>query len=490
MTTAISPTRVASVFGVKTTFKNLAPGGFGLAQRIAVIAQGNTAATFAATKLQVFSAKEAGDTYGYGSPIYAIVQQLLPSSGDGVGDIPVTIYPLLDGTTASVGTITAVGTTTAAGTFFVKVNNVVTASFVVPTASSVTDTTVLLDAAINAAIEMPITSSPAVGVATVTCKWKGLTGDDLVVSVEGPSVGVTFTVLQPTAGATDPVITAAVTDQFGDVWETMVIQSLGGTTLALDAMAAFNEGRWDPEVSKPLHGSYYASVETVVATAITVPNARTTDRTNVQLSAPGCNDYPWAIAARMCARIAKVANSASAASDYTRQQATGLTPGLDSEQWSSAQRDTVVKGGVSTSVVRGGVINLEDTITMYHPVGDPTPGYRYVNDIVKLQNILNDIRLKFDSAEWAGAPLIPDDQATSNRSAKQPKMAKAELFKLIDSWALDALISNPAAAKDSVLAAIDGGNQRRLNLALTVQLSGNAGIISTDLNFGFFFGAA
>ena len=69
-------------------------------------------------------------------------------------------------------------------------------------------------------------------------------------------------------------------------------------------------------------------------------------------------------------------------------------------------------------------------------------------------------------------------------------MARSELFKLIDGWALDALISDPASAKLTVVAAIDGGNQRRLNLALTVQLSGNANIISADLNFGFFFGAA
>lgn len=489
MTTAISPSRVASTYGALAIFQNLAPGGFALAQRLAIIAYGNTATTFSLTKAQMFSGQQAGETYGFGSPIHTIVKQLLPSSGDGVGDVPVTIYPLADGTTASTIVVTPAGTPTSAGTYFVRVNNIDSASFQLAASATVAQATAAIDAAITATLDQPVTSVSTALIVTATAKWQGATGEDLVLSIEGPSLGMTFGIAPGVTGAGNAPIDATLLAQFGEIHETMIIQANGDETASLDALSAFGEGRWAAELSKPLV-SFYASVETAVATAIVVPDARTTDRVNVQLSAPGSLDQPWAVSARMVARIVKVANGASPASDYVRQEATGLTPGPDSTQWTSAERDTAVKAGTSTSEVRGGLVTVSDTVTMFHPVGDPTPAYRYVNDIVKLQQILNDTRIVFDSAVWIGAPLIPDGQATSNRSAKKPKMATAEISRLIDSWADRALISDPDAAKASIVTAIDGGNPRRLNVAFTVQLSGNANIISEDLNFGFFFGGA
>lgn len=490
MTTAISPSRVGSIYGSLTTFKNLAPGGFAFPQRIAVIAQGNTATVYAATKVQMFSAQQAGETYGFGSQIHEICLQLLPASGDGVGSIPVTVYPMVDGTTESVGTITPVGTTTAAGTYLVKINNLTSASFQLASGAVIADATAAIETAVNAATRLPVTSVDGTTVNTLTCKWKGVTGDSLIVSVEGPSVGMTFTIVQPTAGAGNPAIDAAVLGQFGTDWETFVIQSNADEAASLIALAAHNEGRWDPTVNLPANGYFYTSVETAVATAATIPDARTTDRTNVQLSAPGSSDLPWALTARAVARMAKVANSASPASDYNRQELTGLTPGLPADQWDAAERETAVTSGVSTSEVRGGLISLSDTVTMYHPAGDPTPAYRYVNNINKLLNMLNDLKIEFDTAKWLAAPLIPDGQATTDKAARSPSDAEAELFRLIESWGLRALLSDPQAARDSVVVAINGGNPRRLDLALTVQLSGNAGIVSVDLNFGFFFGSA
>ena len=72
--------------------------------------------------------------------------------------------------------------------------------------------------------------------------------------------------------------------------------------------------------------------------------------------------------------------------------------------------------------------------------------------------------------------------------AKKPKMAKAEIATLIDQLALQAFISDPETAKSTIVAEIDSVNPKRMNIAFTVQLSGNTNIISIDFNFGFFFG--
>jgi hypothetical protein len=116
------------------------------------------------------------------------------------------------------------------------------------------------------------------------------------------------------------------------------------------------------------------------------------------------------------------------------------------------------------------VVTLSDTITFYHPSGDATPAYRYVKDIVRLQNIIYNLALIFEAPEWKGAPLIPDDQATTNKAAKKPKMAVGAVNSLIDNLGLLAIISDPETAKSRTQAAINESNPNRLDVSITIQL--------------------
>jgi phage tail sheath gpL-like len=187
------------------------------------------------------------------------------------------------------------------------------------------------------------------------------------------------------------------------------------------------------------------------------------------------------------ARIAPVANS-NPPHDYGSQPATGLVPGADGDQWTYADRDQAVKAGSSTIEVKDGVINIADVVTFYHPTGDPLPAYRFVVDIVRLQNIIFNLDLIFATAEWDGAPLIPDEQPTTNRAAKKPKSAKTAIASMLDALGLEAIISDPETSKANTLVEIDGSNPKRLNAVVPVTLSGNTNIKSIDLEFGFFFG--
>ncbi len=104
-------------------------------------------------------------------------------------------------------------------------------------------------------------------------------------------------------------------------------------------------------------------------------------------------------------------------------------------------------------------------------------------------NIVYNLNLIFDNNEWNGAPLLPDNQPTSNRSAKKPKFAKAAVAAMLDGLGLEAIISDVETAKENILVEIDSGNPKRLNISLTVAISGNVNMIAIDLNFGFFFGS-
>jgi phage tail sheath gpL-like len=76
---AVDASAVARVVGIETIYKNLRNGSIAiLPQRIAVIGQGATSAIFSTTKQQVTSANQAGNLFGYGSPVHLAVKQLLP----------------------------------------------------------------------------------------------------------------------------------------------------------------------------------------------------------------------------------------------------------------------------------------------------------------------------------------------------------------------------------------------------------------------------
>jgi len=490
ISTAVDASAVARVVGIKTTFRNLRAGSLVfLPQRVALVGQGSSASVYSTDKAQVTTALEVGTKYGFGSPLHLAALKLLPVNGDGVGTIPVTVYPLDDDVAgvASAGDITPSGVPTEAASYIVRVNNIDSEAFVISVGDSVLTINTAIANAINAVLEMPIIATGGALVVDTVSKWEGVSANDIVIEIVGSTTaGTSFAITQHAGGLVNPDISAALA-QVGNVWETMFLNCLDiADTTTLDLFQTFGDGRWGALVRKPCI-VFTGNTETTVTAATAVSDARKTDRINAQLVAPASNELPFVVAARQLSRIVKVANN-NPPHDYGSQDATGLTPGADGDQWTYVDRDSAVKKGSSTTEVKDGVINVADVITFYHPTGDAIPAYRFVVDIVKLQNIIFNLDLEFATAKWDGAPLIPDDQPTVNRDAKKPKTAVAAVSAILDSLGLNAFISDPETAKANTFAEIDSANPKRLNVVTTVQLAGNTNIISVDLDFGFYFG--
>jgi len=492
VSSAVDASAVARVLGIKSIFKDLrGNAAVYLPQRIALVGQGATAATYSTVKATYTSALDIAATYGFGSPLHLAAQRLLPANGDGIGTIPLTVYPLVDDVSgvAAAGDITPSGAATGSASFRVKVNNILSEQFVVANGDTVATICTAITAAMAAALDLPVTATDSTTTVDVTAKWKGASGNDLYIEIVPTSEdnsGITFAITQPVGGLVNPDVQSAL-DQIGNVWETLILNCLEvADTTALDTYQTAGEGRWGALVRKPFI-VFTGNTDTTVAAATAVSDARKTDRINAQLVEPGSNDLPLVVAARQLARIAVVANN-NPPSDYGSQRATGLVPGADGDQWTYAQRDQAVKAGSSTIEVKDGVVNLSDTVTFYHPDGDPTPSYRYVCDIIKVMNIIFNLDLIFATPEWDGAPLVPDGTPVTNRSAKKPSMAVTAASALWDSLALEAIISDPESWKANTLAAINATNPKRLDLSATGAISGNTNIISVDLNWGFYFG--
>ena len=490
ISTALPPSTVGRGLGIKTEFKRQRSSTSAtLPQRIALFGQGSSVSTYSTEKRQVTSAQEAAQIYGFGSPIHLASKMLFPLNGDGIGTLPLTVYPLVDDDAgvAATGTLIPTGAVTAQVSAKVAINNIESESFLLNIGDSIATVVANATSALLAELDLPMIAVDAATQVDLTSKWLGSSANDLRVEViESSPSGLTWGVVQPSGGATNPSLSSALA-QMGDVWETMVLNCLEiSDTSSLDVFQTFGEGRWGSLVHKPLvvfTGNTIADLNT----ATTVSESRKADRINGQLVAPGSNELPFVIAARSLARIASLANTVPA-HDYGRQVVDQIEPGKDGEQWNFTQRDVAIKNGSSTAIVSDGQLNLGDVTVFYHPEGDPLPAYRFVVDIVKIQNVIHNISLEFDRSEWDGAPLIPDDQPTVNPEAKKPRMAKAAAAAIVDGLALDAIISDPESSKENIIAEIDSENPKRLNLCIPVNVSGNVNVKSIDLKWSFFFG--
>lgn len=495
---SVTASAVARVVGIDTHFKNLrGSSALSLPQQIGILAQGATAsAGYSLLPRQITSSGEAAAAYGFGSPIHLAALQLFPLVGGGVGSIPVWVFPLNDdgAGTAAAGTITPAGVAAATASYYARVSGVLSAAFKITSGDNVATQVAAIVAAINAILDMPATAvntGPGTA-ATLTAKWKGATGNEIKIEMLdsnlNPVASGLFTVVNPSGGATDPSVTAALAG-IGSQWITLLVNSFHGTnTTVLDAIAAKGEARWDQQVRRPFV-AVCGNDEAVLATATGTTSTRKTDRVNCQVVSPGSVHLPVQIAAAQVREIAKVADD-NPPTDYGSRKVTTLLPGADAVQWDYATRDAAVKAGCSTIEQKNGVVCLSDIVTMYHPDGEIPPAYRYVVDIMKIMTILYNLDLEFNQPEWDGAPLIPDGQPTVNPNARRPSSARAAINRILDGLGLAAVISDPAAAKATTFANISPTNPKRLDMGTTVQLSGNSNILSVDLNFGFFFGTA
>lgn len=491
MSTAVDLSAVARVLGVKTEFVDLRSGGVVvLPQRIAVIAQGRSDSVYSLTKRRVTSAGEAGSVYGFGSPIHLAVRQLLPVNGDGVGTVPVTIYPLEDDANAepAVAEITPTGSATETAAYSVTIGGIRSDRFVITTDDDIETICGKIADAVNSVVDMPVVADATATDVELTAKWAGESGNGITLEMDSADAGVDFALTPFSGGLVNPDIDGALA-QFGEVWETFILNGLNAEdTDTLDALRTFGDGRWGALTRKPLV-AFTGWTGTDINDAEDITDGRELDLTNSLIPAPGSRELPFVVAARALARIASMANN-TPPHDYGSLRADGLEPGEDGEQWDYPTRDRAIKAGISTTIVRDSVITLQDIVTMYRPQAEPIPAYRYVVDIVKLQNVLFNIDLEFARPEWDGAPLIPDDDPTTERTAKKPKTARMAVGAITDNLALAAILSDPAFARANTVAKINPQNPKRLDLRVTVKLSGNTNILSVDLNFGFFFGTA
>lgn len=474
-----------------------------LPQIIAIFGEANTAnqSGLTVTKKEVTSSKEAGLLYGEGSPIHAMMRILRPISGDGIGGIPTIVFPQITpgGSTATVRSMTITGTATANASHSAVINGRYSIDFQNYAYSVVIgDTPTLIAAkissAINSVLGSPCTATAALGVVTVTSKWKGITSASLnfLIDFGTQSAGLSYSQTSSIDGA-GIVDLAASLSQFGDDWYTVVINSYGASQFT--ALESFNgvpdainpTGRYSGFIFKPFIALFGSTLQDKADIALITDNAsRVAQVTNVLAPAPNSKGFAYEAAANVATLYARVAQD-SPHLDVNKLAYPDMPIPVDGNIGDMSDynnRDFLVKKGASTVMLENGTYKIQDLVTTYHLAGEVPLQYSYTRNLNIDWNVsdayrsLENIRLK-DKA------LVRDEQIVEVTGVIKPKEWKSILFELFDDLAEKALINEPKFSKNSLLVQISTINPNRFETFFRYKRTGIARIESTDVEAGF-----
>ena len=199
----------------------------------------------------LLSPADAVTYYGAGSQLHVMANAAFA----GCGSVPVYAFPLQDGAgAAAAGTIAVTGPATSAGTISLYIAGKLV-QVTVTNGDSANTIAGNITAAINAANlyagapagSLPASASGATSPVTVTCRWKGITGNSITMAQDlGPTdksqepAGVTLTIANTlTSGTLDPDPTTALAN-FGSRWYTWVAYPYQQSTALTALTNAYN----------------------------------------------------------------------------------------------------------------------------------------------------------------------------------------------------------------------------------------------------------
>lgn len=499
---AVGSERVSRIVGYKITkgdFSNSSPN---LPQRIAILAEANEAnqSTLDTTPREVLSAQEAGQLYGYGSPIYHIMRILRPITGGGVQGIPTIVYPQAKavGSTQKILEITPTGTATGNGT-----HNVVLAgrygidsqSYAISVEEGDTASIICgkIEDAINNVVGAPVIAVNFDYEVDLTSKWSGLTADALSVTVDtnDNDLGITYTVVSRQSATGTPDVSAALTS-FGTNWNTIVINSYGTVTSVMDDLETYNgipdpttpTGRFVGTIMKP----FIALTGTVADDPSSITDSRLNDVTIALCPAPASSGLQFEAAANMAVLFARTTQD-NPHLDVSGQSYPDM-PVPETSIGSMASydsRDSFVKKGCSTVDLVSGRYQVQDFVTTYHKIGEIPPQFRYC------RNLMIDFNVRFgyyllEIINVVDHAIAADSDVVSVSNVVKPKQWKQVLVKYADDLASRALINDAPFMQENIVVNLSSTNPDRLETTFKYKRSSYARIAATTAEAGFNFG--
>ena len=503
ISTAIGLERLSRVSGYrikKGFFNNSTPN---LPQMIAILAEANSANqdTLDENKREVTSADEAGQLYGYGSPIHQIMRILRPTGAEGVGGIPTIVFPQKSDPDAKEAHIVweIQGSPTKNFTHSIRIAgrenlDFKTYTYTVLKDESPEQVAQRIADTVNSVLNCPVTAEAAGQVVHFRTKWKGTTANETRIgfNVNNDLVGLTYAQVAYDQGAGGVDLSNAL-NQFGNDWYTCVVNSYG--EVQFDVLEQFNgvpfaqspTGRYTPSIFKPFM-SYFGSTQTKKEELahITHQQSRIEQVTHVLCPAPASEGFPWEAASNIVRLFARTMQDTPEI-DINGQSYPDMPVPVDGRIGDMSvydNRDYLIKKGCSTVILDKGSYKVQEVVTTYHPEGETPLQYNYCRNLNLDWNVYDSYKI-LEIRKLRDKVLIRDEQATDSLNAIKPKEWKAIIFDLFDDLAKAALINDPDFSKKSLTVQVSIDNPNRFETFFKYKRTGVARIESTDVEAGF-----
>lgn len=503
ISTAVGLERRSRTSGYKIKKGFFEPYTPNLPQIVAIFGEANTAnqATLNTDPFEFTSAQEVGKRYGYGSPLHQIARILRPSTSAGIAGIPTVIIPQVsdEAATATVHTWEVTGPATENATHTLVIAGRRSVDFTEYSYSIVKGDTPTAIAqkmadAVNGVLGAPVTATAALGVLTLTTKWKGATSAYLKtsVSIGNKIAGIGYSQTAGTDGAGSVDLAAALA-HLSNTWYTSVINPYGESQL--DTLEQFNgipdpenpTGRYEGMVFKPFMAFFGSTLDSKDAlAAITDAPARVEQVTNVLCPAPKSEAFPWEAAANVVRLFARIMQDTPQLDVNMKSYPDMPVPenGVIGDMSNYNNRDFLVKKGCSTVTLDNGAYKIQDLVTTYHPEGESPLQYAYARNLNLDWNVSFTYRV-IEDRNVKDHVLIRDSQITDAAKAIKPAEWKAVLSTVFENLAERALINDPEFSKTSLQVQVSSDNPDRFETAFRYRRTAIARILSTDVEAGF-----
>lgn len=372
---------------------------------------------------------------------------------------------------AATGTVTVTGSVESAGLVNLYVAGQRVRALAVAGASAEAVATALA-AAINDAIDLPVTATVAAGVVTLQAKFKGELGNDIQlqlnrlgrVNSEVTPAGLTIVTTGMTSGVGSPDAAAALAALGDEEFEFIAQPWTDADTLdAWKETMDDSAGRWS--WAKQLYGHVYSAKRGTLGELVAAGRLRNDPHVTVHGFERGVPQPVWEVAAAWAARTAVFINA-----DPARPTQTGVLGGIDpaaaSDRFTLTERQSLLTSGIATASYSGSSYRIERAITTYqrNAYGQVDDSYLDSETLHQSAYVIRYLR-SIITSKYGRHKLANDGTRFGpGQAIVTPKVIRGELVAAYGALERDGIVENAEMFNQYLIVERDANNPNRLSV--------------------------
>ncbi len=444
----------------------------------------------AKTLVRLLSADQAGVYFGVGSMLHAMAIAYFANDANGPV-YAIAVDDKSDGT-KSTNTLTVTAAPTANGTIPLYIGGTLVPVEVLST-DDAAGVAVKIDAAVNAALGLPVTSADASNVVTLTARHKGVIAGQIDVrfaylGVDGGEAlpaGLAIT-LGGTAGTGDPIDTVDALTALADEEFEFVVMGHASATVA-GVFATWLAARW--AYDSMLYGHAFGYVDGVVGDLDALG-----DLNDPHLTIFGASNLPdlnWAISAAAAAQIAVSVRADPARPTHTLPLV-GIKAPARADRFSKASRNSLLHEGCAQLEVVGTTVQICRAITTYveNAFGSPDNSYLDSETLFTLAAVIRRLRIAL-SSKYGRHKLVNDGtRIGSGQAAVSPATIRAELIATYSQIEDVGLVENAERFAENLIVERNVSDPNRVDILYPPDLANQLRVLALLAQFRLQYAAA